>query len=109
VQPFNNNQRDPQTGADFVKDKILGIQNLSNKKVLAKEVGWPTAGDDAATEENQELFFNYLKTYRDQINYAYFEGFNQLFKVNFPFGWEPHYGLWDENRNEKSFIENNTP
>jgi len=109
VQPYNNNQCDPVAGATFVKDKLIAILGLTDKKVLAKEVGWPSEGDDSANEANQEAFFITLKSHATTINYAYFEGYNQLFKVTFPNEWEPYFGLWDENRNPKQFIENNTP
>ena len=73
--------------------------------MCAKESGWPTRADPAATEENQESYFVQLKA--EAVCYAYFEYADQPWKQGSP--WEPFWGLFNEDRSPKLFIGRNQP
>lgn len=104
---FNNGIRDPQAGVTFTEDRFRQLSGLTTKTVFFKEVGWPTGGNSAATEQQQETFFLLLRN--GPVQYAYFEGFDQPFKVTFPAPWEQFFGLFRQNRTQKLFISRNQP
>ena len=107
VHPFNNGERIPEAGADSTEERLARLDELTEKFVFAKETGWPTMGDQAATEENQEAYFNALKG--RSAKYGYFEAFDQPWKDTQVFAWEPHWGLFRDDRSPKLFISRNQP
>ena len=107
IHPFNNGVRDPKEGAEWTEKEYRSLVELTDKFVFAKESGWPTDGDQAATEENQEAYFNALKG--RSAKYGYFEAFDQPWKDTQVFAWEPHWGLFRDNRSPKLFISRNQP
>ena len=107
IHPFNNGVRDPQEGAEWTEKEYRSLVELTDKFVFAKESGWPTDGDQAATEENQEAYFNALKG--RSAKYGYFEAFDQPWKPTQVFAWEPRWGLFRDDRSPKLFISRNQP
>ena len=105
IHPFNNGKRDPATGVAFTVDRLQTLDGLTEKPVCAKETGWPTGGDPAATEENQESYFVQLKL--EAVCYAYFEYADLPWKQGSP--WERFWGLFNEDRTPKLFVGRNQP
>jgi exo-beta-1,3-glucanase (GH17 family) len=101
THPFNNGIRDPAAGAEFTEDRFAQLSNLTSKSVFFKETGWPTGGDPAATEENQEAYFTRLRG--GPVRYAYFEAFDQPWKPVDP-PWERFWGLFRSDRSPKRFL-----
>jgi glucan 1,3-beta-glucosidase len=102
THPFNNGIRDPEAGASFTAERYRRLDALTAKPILFKETGWPTAGDPAANEANQETYF--LAVEARAVRFAYFEGFDQPFKESFGGPWEPFWGLFRQDRSAKQFI-----
>ncbi len=95
-----------RTPIEFFKKILESYQKLIRlyeKPILIKTIGFPTAGDVDASEENQsELFRLLLKNARypyERIRFVYFEGFDQPWKT-----WhaiEPHWGIFKNDRYPK--------
>lgn len=103
VHPGLRRIKPPKESADWVKARYASLKLAAtalNKPVLLKEVGYPTAGDALASEDNQRVFFKLLET--TGVRFAYFEAFDQEWKRLFPV--EPHWGLFDKTRRPKRFI-----
>lgn len=81
-------------------EKLVGI---SEKPVLMKTVGFPTAGAVDASEDNQVEFFKLLlenaKHSYEQVPFVYHEAFDQHWKDWFPI--ESHWGLFKDDRTAK--------
>ena len=107
VHPFNNGIRSPAAGVDFTVDRFDQLTDLTNLPVLFKEVAWPSCGDPAATEQNQERYFVSLR--QTMVRFAYFEAFDQPFKQSFPLPWEPCWGVFRSDRSAKRFLGMNRP
>ncbi len=107
LHPFNNGIRDPRTGASFAAGRLQTLAGLVNQPVFAKETGWPACGDAAATEVDQETYFQALKPMG--VHWAYFEAFDEPFKASFPPPWEPCWGLFQQDGTPKLFISRNQP
>ncbi len=103
VHPGLRSIKSPKESADWVKARYASLKSaatLLNKPVLLKEAGYPTAGGELASEDNQRVFFKLLEL--TGVRFAYFEAFDQAWKRLFPI--EPHWGLFDKTRRPKRFI-----
>ncbi len=74
---------------------------IPSEKILAfKEVGLPSAGEPAVSEENQRDYYQLLGG--SEILFSYFEAFDQPWKDWAPV--EPYWGLFDEGRSPKLVV-----
>ena len=105
--PVYDNIFDPNRGVTWMLDQYNKTKNVANgKPVIFKETGWPTGGDPAATwatQENQKTYFTKLA--QTEVNFTYFEAFDQFWKYGEPYNYGLHWGLYDQNRNPKLFIQ----
>ena len=98
----------PAKGVSWMQDQYNQTKNKANGKlVIFKETGWPTGGDSSATayatEENQRTYFKGLAA--TSVNFAYFEAFDQPWKLGEPHNYGPYWGLYDQNRKPKLFMQ----
>ncbi len=101
IHPVNNDIHDPAAGVAWTEDRYNQMLGLADGKlVFVRETGWPTDGEDWATEENQADYFTFLAA--TDVFFSYFEAFDQYWKTWLP--WEPYYGLFDMYRNPKLFV-----
>jgi len=100
VHPYFYNILDPENAALWTQGAFEALKKKSDKFILFKEVGLPTAGDAAGklSEENQKFYYLILK--ESGVNFAYFEAFDQPWKTHLPV--EPHWGIFRSNRTPKA-------
>ena len=83
--------RTPAQAAQVVETQYLALQAMaSGRAVVVKEAWWPTAGDPAATEENQVEFFRALAA--SPVRFVWGEAYDQFWKQE-PLGQGPNWGL----------------
>ena len=73
----------------------------SGKRVILKEVGFPTAGDSCCDEQGQAELFE--RTSASGIDFFFFEAFDQPFKAGHAV--EGHWGLYRANGSAKRVID----
>ncbi|GAB4503797.1 MAG: hypothetical protein Fur0043_07890 [Anaerolineales bacterium] len=78
------------------------LSEKTNRFILLKEVGLPSAGAYGLSEANQELFYRELA--KTEIPFVYFEAFDQPGKTFSSV--EPHWGLFHANRTPKALAWN---
>jgi exo-beta-1,3-glucanase (GH17 family) len=102
IHPFLSEIKDPQKGAEWIEKHYQRLQKHcpSDKIILFKETGFPTAGMFKASELNQKDFFIALE--KTGIPFVYFEAFDQPWKSHLP--CEPYWGLFDHSRRPKQYI-----
>jgi len=69
----------------------------TDRFVMLKEVGLPSAGDTGLSEENQRTY--YAALLQTETRFAAFEAFDQLWKQYLPV--EPHWGIFRSDRTAK--------
>ncbi|MDD5596024.1 MAG: hypothetical protein PHY94_07285 [Candidatus Omnitrophica bacterium] len=102
IHPFLCSIRGAKKCVNWIEKnyEILKKHNKDGRPILFKEVGFPTSGDNSASEANQRDFF--LESEKAGIPFVYFEAFDQPWKNNLPV--EPHWGLFKQNRRPKKFM-----
>jgi len=101
AHPYFHGRYDPAAAVRWTQGAQDELKQRTNRFVLFKEVGLPTAGDaqNALSEENQERYYSALA--RTDVRFVYFEGFDQPWKKNLPI--EPHWGIFNADRTPKRF------
>lgn len=103
IHPIFFNAKEPKKAVAFIAHQYKIITRAAKgRPVLVKEAGFPTKGDIYANQRNQEIFFTGLE--QTNVFFAYFEAFDQPWKKGYAF--EPHWGLFENNRRPKRFIKN---
>ena len=102
IHPFLSEVKNPAKAAKWIEThyNILKKHLPSERIILFKEAGFPTAGCSGATQANQKEFFIDLESIN--IPFVYFEAFDQRWKTSLSV--EPHWGLFDGSRRPKRFI-----
>ncbi len=101
IHPYWDGVVDAKDGANHVKDEYMKIKALTNKSILIKETGYPTAGDVRVNENLQKSFYAKLAT-KKKVKFSYFEAFDQPWKDNLAV--EPHWGLFKSDRTPKKVV-----
>jgi hypothetical protein len=75
------------------------LKNRTDRFVLLKEVGMPTAGanDEKLSEEAQKQYF--VELANTDVNFVYFEAFDQPWRTSLPI--EAHWGIFNSDRTPK--------
>jgi exo-beta-1,3-glucanase (GH17 family) len=104
IHPFRNFVADPQEAAAMAAAQFDALVELTGgrRPVFAKETGWPTCGDFAATEANQAAYFEALS--RTEVRSAIFEAFDQPYKRASSYPWESCWGVFDSDRSPKEVV-----
>lgn len=99
AHPYFHNQLDPDAAVQWTKAAYQDLKRRSNRFVLFKEVGLPTAGDPERkmSEDAQERY--YLELAKTDVQFVYFEAFDQPWKTHLPI--EPHWGIFRSDRTPK--------
>ena len=79
-----------------------------SKPVIVSETGWPSGGnqigDAVPSPENASFYFlNFVSWARaNNVQYFYFEAFDESWKANYEGPQGAHWGIWDKDGNMKS-------
>jgi len=100
VHPYFHNLLDPEKAVRWTQGAFKSLRKKSDKFILFKEVGLPTAGDAGGklSEENQKTY--YMKLAETEVKFVYFEAFDQPWKTHLPI--EPHWGIFRSDRTPKA-------
>lgn len=77
------------------------------KQVFVSETGWPSAGDQIGaavpSAQNASFYFlNFVSWARaNDVQYFYFESFNESWKAKYEGPQGAHWGIWDKDANLK--------
>jgi len=99
--PYHHSVKEPSKAVEWTVKTFEALQKLTDKVILLKEVGLPTAGDTGLSEEAQAEYYRLLKD--TKVNFVYFEGFDGPWKQGGKV--EPHWGLFRADRSEKPVIK----
>jgi hypothetical protein len=101
AHPYLHNQSDPEMAVRWTKAAFEDISRRSDRFVLFKEVGLPTAGDptEDLSEANQDQYYQQLT--QTNVKFVYFEAFDQPWKTTLPV--EPYWGIFHSDRRPKLF------
>lgn len=99
AHPYFHNQIDPLTAVEWTAAAYADMQRRAQRLVIFKEVGLPTAGNafGQLSEENQASYYQQLA--KTEVNFVYFEGFDQIWKTTLPI--EPYWGIFRADRSPK--------
>ena len=99
VHPYFHNQLDPDAAVRWTQTAYDDFKRRTDRFVMFKEVGLPTAGDPEGklSEASQERY--YLELAKTDVQFVYFEAFDQPWKTHLPI--EPHWGIFRSDRTPK--------
>lgn len=100
VHPYFHHRFAPKSAARWTKGQLDELKSKTDRFVLFKEVGLPTAGNEEArlSEASQEQY--YLELAKTDVPFVYFEAFDLTWKDHLPI--EPHWGLFRSDRTPKA-------
>jgi exo-beta-1,3-glucanase (GH17 family) len=101
VHPWWFGIKDPFDAAAFTQKMYDSLKTITDKEIIIKETGFPSAGDAQASEQNQTDYFVTLQN--TDVVFFYFEAFDQPWKNWAPV--EPHWGLFTDSRSPKQVVE----
>ncbi len=87
------------------------LKLAQGKQVIVSETGWPSAGNTIGnavpSPENASYYFlNFVSWAKaNQVEYFYFEAFDEPWKAKYEGPQGAHWGIWDENGNLKPGME----
>ena len=100
VHPYFHHRFAPKSATGWTKRQLDELKGMTDRFVLFKEVGLPTAGNEDArlSETSQEQY--YLELAKTDVPFVYFEAFDLTWKDHLPI--EPHWGLFRSDRTPKA-------
>lgn len=105
VHPYFHNKLDPALAVEWTRQAYDKLKKRTDRFILFKKVGLPTAGDPKMSEAAQERY--YLALARTDVPFVYFEAFDQPWKTRLPI--EPHWGIFRSDRTPKLLAERLLP
>jgi len=84
---------------------------VKNKPIIVSETGWPSAGNTIgssvfSSQNSTRYFSDFVSWARENnIQYFYFEAFDESWKANNEGPQGAHWGIWDKDGNMKSGME----
>jgi exo-beta-1,3-glucanase (GH17 family) len=103
VHPYWNGARTAQPAVAWTQQQFVALKELykgTGRVVVFKEVGLPTAGDSQISEAEQAEYYKLLRM--TNVNFFYFEAFDQPWKTSQPV--EPYWGLFNSDRSPKTVV-----
>lgn len=99
AHPYFHNQVDPEAAVRWTQAAYNDFKRRTDRFVLFKEVGLPTAGDPEGrlSEAVQDNYYQGLE--KADVEFVYFEAFDQPWKTHLPI--EPHWGIFYSDRSPK--------
>jgi exo-beta-1,3-glucanase (GH17 family) len=101
TQPYWYGQRDPIGASRWIVSHYDYLTASSGKRVILKEVGFPTGGDSCCDEQGQSKLFELASA--SGVDFFFFEAFDQPFKAGH--GVEGHWGLFRADGSAKRVID----
>lgn len=101
THPYWHGIGEPDLAVEWTIKQFEELRARTNKAVMLKEVGLPTAGDSTVNEVKQAEYYKLLKD--SNVGFVYFEAFDQPWKDHASV--EPHWGLFRKDRSPKKVIE----
>ncbi len=100
-----------ENAIDDLRVRLAELKSrFTTRRIVISETGWPTAGGsrDAASPgvANQERFAGELLAFAEteEVDFFYFEAFDEAWKTAEPNGVGPHWGLFDSSRQPKHSV-----
>ena len=105
AQPFWAGQIEPQRAVDWITARSDYLGAVTERPVILKEVGFPSALSRGQTEDDQLAFFQALET--TGLTYFYFEAFDQPWKHQMfrEAEFEAHWGMYREDGTPKKVMK----
>ena len=100
VHPYWHGITEPSQAVAWTEEQFRNLAARTDKVVVLKEVGLPSAGDPAVSEDKQAEYYRLLQ--ETTVRFVYFEAFDQVWKVHAPV--EPHWGLFRSDRSPKKVV-----
>ncbi len=98
VHPYwHSGGTEPQSAVAWTVQQFRNLADQTDKPVLFKEVGLPTAGDNAINEQMQAEYYRLLQ--KTDTQFVFFEAYDQYWKDWAPV--EPYWGLFHKDRSPK--------
>jgi len=97
VHPWYQHIPEPSLAVQWVQRRFQRLTEWTDKPVLIKEAGLPSAGGPSASESNQAAFYRILAG--TEVKFVWFEAFDQPWKTHNPV--EPFWGLFRADRGPK--------
>ncbi len=99
AHPYFHNQLEPSAAVRWTKAAYDDFKRRTDRFVMFKEVGLPTAGDPQGrlSEAAQEQYYQELA--KANVRFVYFEAFDQPWKTHLPI--EPYWGIFHSDRSPK--------
>jgi exo-beta-1,3-glucanase (GH17 family) len=99
AHPYYHNQIKADAAVRWTKGVYNDLKGRTDRFILLKEVGLPTAGDSHGklSEESQKQY--YIELARTDVNFVYFEAFDQPLRTSLPI--ESHWGIFNADRTPK--------
>lgn len=96
-----------------VQDKVYKsiADQVKNKPIIVSETGWPsmgnTIGSSVPSSQNSTRYFSDFVSWarENNIQYFYFEAFDESWKANNEGPQGAHWGIWDKDGNMKPGME----
>jgi len=101
AHPYFYNFKKPIEAVEWTERQNKKLTSKTEKPVLFKEVGLPSAGDEGLSEENQAEYYKLLQ--ETNVHFVYFEAFDKPWRTKPPV--EPHWGLFRSDRTPKLVVE----
>lgn len=101
AHPYFHGQTEPAGAVTWTQAAYDDTVRRTNRFVLFKEVGLPTAGDPAKklSERGQQDYYQKLEN--TNVEFVCFEAYDQPWKTHLPI--EPHWGLFRADRTPKPY------
>lgn len=105
AHPYFANLRDPREAAQWTESIFRTLRAVSDKPLIFKEVGLPSAGDPGLDESRQARYYQLLR--ESEVAYVVFEAFDAPWKHLRPPSRngadpEPHWGVFTSTRQPKA-------
>jgi exo-beta-1,3-glucanase (GH17 family) len=87
------------------------VKLAGDKQVIVSETGWPSSGNAIGnavpSSENASMYFNNFVSWarKNNVQYFYFEAFDETWKATNEGPQGAHWGIWDKNGNMKPGFE----
>lgn len=101
VHPYWHGITDPKPAVEWTVEQFEQLKARSNKTIVFKEVGLPSAGDARVDEAKQAEYYRLLT--ETEVHFVAFEAFDGPWKDWAPV--EPYWGLFRADRTPKSVVQ----
>ncbi len=101
VHPYWHSVIESNAAVEWTVDRYNELKQKTERVIIFKEVGLPTAGGSGLGETAQAKYYQLLS--QTEVDFVYFEAFDQFWKSHEPV--EPHWGIFRRDRTAKEAVE----